>query len=108
MTLTHDTPAGKLVYDATPEITYDPSRVIMTGGMALPPRPQVQSPREESPLPPSPGSAPRGFGQVTTRRMLDMGPPAKHPWLTVELAREELAMHQTAVDGVAATEAALT
>jgi hypothetical protein len=70
MSLTYDTPAGKLVYDATtagdPRIAYNgPHRRTDSSG---------------------------GFGSVTTRRMLEHDRPAKHPWLTVDVAQQELAI----------------
>lgn len=81
-----------IVYDQTPEIEYDPSRGASTAGD---PRISYSPHRERS------TAAPTGFGGVTTRRMLEIDRPAKHPWLTVDVAREELAMQEYRRDRVA-------
>lgn len=95
MTLTHDTPAGKLVYDSTPDVTYDPSRLVYS---ARPPYVDHAQPHREK------STAP-GFGTIMPRRMLESGPPAKHPWLTVELAERELAIQAAARDVAGIAEA---
>jgi hypothetical protein len=70
-----------LVYDHAPEITYDPARIPDREYT----RPQ---PGDGTPAPrPQPG-----FGGIAPRRMLEHGAPPKHPWLTVSLAEQELAI----------------
>ena len=69
-----------LVCDTAPEIAYDPA----TGRFNTP----AEMRREAA----SAAAAPRGFGNVIPRRMLESGPPPKHPRLTADLARQELAI----------------
>ena len=69
-----------LVYDTATEIAYDPANG------------RFNTPAEVRQEAASAVAAPRGFGNVIPRRMLESGPPPKHPWLTVDLARRELAI----------------
>lgn len=77
-----------LVYDQAPDIVYDPNRPRVTtdGKQSL--IDYSQPHRARSP------AAPGGFGAVTTRRLLEMEPPPKHPWLTVEVAEREFAIDE--------------
>ena len=88
MSLTYDTPAGKLVYDASPEVTYDPARGASSAGD---PRIAYNGPHRVQ-------SSGMGFG--STRRMLDVDRPIRHPWLTVDLAKQELAIGEYQADRV--------
>ena len=89
VSLTYDTPAGKLVYDDDPDTAYDADGRRF-GHKAL----RVRDGRIET-FDPHPAKNPdkvSGFGNVTARRLLSAGPPAKHPWLTPELATIEIAI----------------
>lgn len=85
---------GRLVYDTNPEIEYDPRETRtpagLIGSVRLAPDPQKDS---------HPRAA--GFGNGVARRMLEAGAPPKHPWLTVDVARQELAMQEYARDRAA-------
>ncbi len=87
-----------IVYDAYPDTAYDPATGLRPSStVPIEPVGGFRASRHR-PAPAAPLA--RGFGNVSTRRMLEMGPPPKHPWLTVELAQTELAIAEYQEDRV--------
>lgn len=85
-----------LVYDSAPDTPYEPERRL--GHSAL--RMRAGQLETFDPHPNELRQKPAGFGNVIARRMLASGPPPKHPWLTVALAEQELAIGEYQADRV--------
>lgn len=105
MILIHDTPAGALVYDAAPELAFDPAvGRELHRARCIPDREHAgrpgttASPFAGSTAKPVTGPVKSGFGGVVARSMLT--PTALRPWLTPELAAQELAIGEYQADRV--------